>query len=889
MLNAYLKFVLKRPLIPILVLVLITILLGSGIFKIQFDNSVESFMPKKDAAYLTYSKAREIYGDNDRFILMSVSHKHLWSALAFSRIDQFIQDIEAYTDYNPQKEAGRIARFSKAARQKSGRFQDLLRRLSDDPVLVRLLQRKAPHRIQNKSHLKNNDIRLLEKILVQDQALKQTEIIDTILSPLTVKDISGSHDTLETYDLIQKNPDGSRKMPASPAEIRIFQNRLTKNPAFQQGIYAVDPETHEISDFAVLIKFTGGLDQDAIVSEIIDIADTYPDLDIIVSGVPFVNKKFNDYIRDDLHKNIPLVLLVVIIVFYLNFRSKRGILLPLLTLGMTEIWTIGLMGHLGCKLTPVGTTLPPLLISVGSSYAIHILNQYYADFDLITQTSKHKGIELAMSHISITVFLAGFTTFAAFLTVVTSQVTAIQSWGIFSAIGISFAVLIAVTLIPCALVFLPHRYPLALMEKDSQKRTTTLMDKLLAVIATGAVRHPKKVYGVVALVLAIAIPGALQLKVDTEFLHYFKESDPVRRSVTIAGDKFGGGWGFSIILDSGTKEGVTSPEFLNTIESIRTWLVDKGNDDLDVGRTDAFPDFIKRMHMAMNNDDPAFYHVPESRVDIMDYLEIFSGEDKDSDGRLDMFEPFIDKNFQRSNILVRLTHKAHDRLGTTEINHLIHKIETHLKKTLPGAYSFSITGYPVINIKMADYVVMGQMQGLFLSLLIVATTIMLLFKKFSAGPLAMIDMVVTILINFGVMGWFGIELDMVTSVIAAITIGIGVDDTIHFLNTYRFIKHDGISVPDAIEQTIRVAGKAIIFTSLALVCGFLMLITSNFKPIILFGVLLSMTLSISTVCSILLIPAAIRITGIDLTSRSVVREACGITTTVPDTLQKHRN
>jgi len=843
-----------------------------GIFKIQFDNSIESFMPQKDAAYIAYSKAREVYGDNDRFILMAVSHGHLWSGPAFEQIDRFITDIEAYKDYNAQKESQRIKRFREAVRINPIDFQDLIHQFSDDPVFVRFLKRKVPEDIQQKHQLNTDDIRRLEKSLNKDSALKQTKIIDTILSPFTVKDISGENDTLETFDLIQKDSKGKRKVPVSPADIQTFQNRLMKNPAFQQGIYAIDPDTHEISDFAVLIKFSGAPDQEAIVSEIIQITEAYPDLDITIAGVPFVNKKFNDYIKDDLHKNIPLVLLVVIIVFYLNFRSKRGIVLPLLTLGMAEIWTIGLMGHLGCKLTPVAATLPALLIAVGSSYAIHIVNQYYADFDLISRYNKHKGVELAMSHISITVFLAGFTTFAAFLTVVTSQVTAIQAWGVFSAIGIFFAVFISVTLIPCALVFLPHRYPRSLIGKDDLKRTT-LMDRFLALIAKGAVRHPKKVYGVVLLVLAIAIPGALQLKVDTEFLHYFKDSDPVRRSVTIAGDKFGGGWGFNIILNSGTTDGIKSPEFLNTIENIRAWLVDKENDDLNVGRTDAFPDFIKRMHMAMNNDAPAFYHVPESRVDILDYLEIFSDEDKDSDGRLDMFEPFVDTHFQRSNILVRLTHKAHDRLGTTEINHLVHKIDAHLTETLPEAWSFSITGYPIINVKMADYVVMGQMQGLFLSLVIVAIVIMMLFNRFNAGPLALIDIAVTILINFGVMGWFGIELDMVTSVIAAITIGIGVDDTIHFLNTYRLYKNDGNSVSEAIEQTILVAGKAIIFTSMALVFGFLMLSTSNFKPIILFGLLLSMTVTISSICSILLIPAAIRITGIDLTRRNVVREA----------------
>ncbi|MEZ4551925.1 MAG: MMPL family transporter [Desulfobacterales bacterium] len=190
----------------------------------------------------------------------------------------------------------------------------------------------------------------------------------------------------------------------------------------------------------MLIKFKGTLPREEIICAIISIIDTYPELEIYISGVPYVAKNFNDYIKKDILKNVPLILLVVTLIFYLNFKSVRGVLLPLFTLSMAEIWTIGLMGHLGYKITSIGITLPPLLISVGSSYAIHVLNQYYADFSLIDPTEKRAGIRDAMTHISVTVFLAGFTTFAAFMTLITNHVSAIQEWALFSATGILFTV-----------------------------------------------------------------------------------------------------------------------------------------------------------------------------------------------------------------------------------------------------------------------------------------------------------------------------------------------------------------------------------------------------------------------------------------------------------------
>ncbi len=865
MLQPYLRLVIKRPVIPIIILAGITIFLAFGMSKLKFDSSLEAFMPKNDSAYLKYTQTKKVFGDNGRFVIMAVSAKNLWSSAAFEEFDRLICDIETYQDYHPQKEKKQLETFYEIIHQKPVSLSNILEVFRDDPEFSRFLQRKAKRfNMAHADPLTPKNIRRLTRAVEENTALKKLEIIDTILSPFTLKDISGENDTLETYDLIEKDDNGRRILPKTAQEMSAFEQRLKKNPVFETGIYAADPETGEITDFAVIVKFVSDGEQEPVVHEIIEIVEGYTNpLHITCSGVPYMNDRFNAYLEKDLRRSVPLVLLVVTFVFFFNFRSVRGVILPLFTLGMAEVWTLGLMGHTGFRITAVAITLPPLLIAVGSSYAIHILNQYYNDFDLITLKGKREGLQEAMQHISTTVFLAGFTTFAAFISMVTSQITALREWAVFSAAGVLFAVFISVTLIPAALALMPHRFPAALTGKDKTPRTT-FIDRLLVIIAKGSVLHYKKIYVVVGIILGVSLIGASRVSVNTEFLHYFKESDPIRQNVVITGKKLGGGWGFNIVIDSKAPDGIKSPEFLNTLEKIRQWLVADENPDLNVGRTDAFADYIKRMHMAMNNDDPAYFKIPENKADILDYLEIYTGEDEDSDGRVDDFEPFVDRSFRKSNILVRLTHKTGDLLGTKEDLHIINRVKQHLAKTLPKNYAFSVSGFPEINAKMAHYVVTGQMQGLLLSLLAVAAVIILLFRKFTAGPLAMIDMSVTILINFGIMGFCGIALDMVTSVIAAITIGIGVDDTIHFLNTYRHHKGEDTSPASAIERTTFRSGKAILFTSLALICGFTVLSTSNFLPIILFGLLIALTMINTTIGSILLVPSAIRMTNIDL-------------------------
>ncbi len=866
MINAYLKLVLKAPAVFLIILLLISIGLCLGIRNVRFDHSIEAFMPKDDPKYIEYEDSKKIFGDNSRFLIMAVSHDNLWSVPAFEAFNRFLVDIEAYKDVNKTKAVKQLERFNTLLEKPNIRFSDLTAAFENNPAFVRLLKRKASAHVKQKPTLAPRDVNRLKNAVRQNFELRQKEMIDSILSPFTSNDITGKNDVLETYHLLGENDQGERIIPRTRQGVAEFKNRLTRNPAFKQGIYAVDPKTGEITDFAVIVKFAKSEGRPELVGEIVRIAKFHNQqehLKIIMSGVPYISRQFNTYMENDLYRTIPIVLMVVTLIFFLNFKSIRGVILPLATLGMAEIWTLGLMGHLGYPITAIGITLPPLLISVGSSYAIHVLNQYYADFNLISPQAKRQGLKTVMSHITLTVALAGLTTAAAFLTLLSSQVSAIQEWAVFSAVGILFAVFIAITLIPSALAYLPHRYRSRLISRK-QAPKATLVDRLLAATAKGALLHYKKVYAVVFIVILVSIAGMTKLRVNTEFLHYFKKTDPTRQSAEAIGDKFGGGWGFNIIIDSKETNGVKTPQFLKSIESLRNWLVAEENADLNIGRTDAFTDFIKRMHMAMNNGDRNYFKIPDDRVTILDYLEIYSGEDENSDGVYDDFESFVDIFYQKTNVLARLTRKATERLGTTEIKCIMDRVETHLEETLPEAYTFTVTGYPAINVRLAHYVVMGQLTGLALSLIFVVGVIIVLFRKLTAGPLALIDMGVTILINFGVMGWFGIDLDMVTSVIATITIGIGVDDTIHFLNTYRVYKPEFINVPDTIEKTMFVSGKAILFTSMALIFGFFSQVTSNFLPIVLFSLLISLTMINTTIGSILLIPAAIRFTGIEL-------------------------
>jgi hypothetical protein len=294
------------------------------------------------------------------------------------------------------------------------------------------------------------------------------------------------------------------------------------------------------------------------------------------------------------------------------------------------------------------------------------------------------------------------------------------------------------------------------------------------------------------------------------------------------------------------------------------------NNHMNIGRTDAFSDYIKTMHFAMNQDDYDYYRIPDNPSDILDYLEIYSGDDNDSDGRIDDFEPYVDADFRTLSLLARLCEKEDYSIGTGEIKRIFSQLEEYLQANLPKPLTARITGFPVMNVKMVDYIISGQIQSLLSSLVIIAIIVTLLFKRVSAGILSLIPMSTAVMFNFGIMGFFGINLDTVTSIIASITIGIGVDDTIHFLNTYRNIHQKGHDIDDSIRKTLQAAGKAIIYTSLALILGFAVLTISSFKPVIFFGALMGMTMIATTIGALLILPSVIKLTQANLEKRETV-------------------
>ncbi|MEW6526682.1 MAG: efflux RND transporter permease subunit [Spirochaetota bacterium] len=861
----WLNIILTYPKTVIAIIIAITIIVGSGVFTIKFDSSIEAVMPKKDPEYLLNEEVKKIYGNTGKFIIIDVNSSNMLQPHILSLASHLHDDLEEYQKFDEAKENRRLTLLQELSHNKSISIQKLYQTFADDPAFIRYLKRTLQELSIQHGTLSKHDLTKIIKKFTKTIEIKQSQTVDLILSPFTMKDLLGKSDTLYVRDIVEKDELGKRKIPQTKEEIAEFKKRLTNNPAFEKGIYVKDANG-TITDFGILLRLIDQPVYDPLVKEIESVTSFYQkDITIILQGMPVTHHEINEYMKTDLERFLPLVLVAMLIVFYLNFRSIRGMLLPFSTIVLSDLWVIGLMGHLGFKLNVIGVALPPLMAAVGSSYSIHILNQYFKECKNI-KTGKINVIKSSLLHISLTVILAGFTTFLGFITLSTNQVSSIREMGIFAALGVLFAVVISLTLIPASLVLLPEtaktiHFTSAVL---SYINNLNLVERMVKILAGWAVNKSALVISILIVALGVAFVGMSKVKVETSVHAYFKEGDYVLTSSKIIGQKFGGAAGLNILIDTGTPDGAKNPHILQFVDNFRNWLTDENNIDLNIGRTDAFTDFIKTINLAMHNNDFTYYSIPETIQDVDSYIDLYSGKDDNDNGLADEFEPYVDRKFTTLNIFARLWEKEGKFLSTNTMHHIINKIQNYLDTNIPEGCTYKITGEPKVLVRMSEYIVQGQVMSLGLSLLSIFVVVLLIFHNLKAALVSLIPISTAVLLNFGVMGFLGIRLDMATAIIGAITVGIGIDDTIHFINTYRHFHLKGLQQKEVIIKTLNQAGVAIMYTSLALIFGFLVLVISSFKPVIYFSVLLATTMITTTLGALLFLPATINLLQLDL-------------------------
>ena len=916
----------KKPWIIIAVCVIITGVLGFFIKDLQIDNSVRQFLPQKDASYSRLTKTEEQFGS---MMVIGIS-----------------LEAKNGTILTPE-------------------YIDVIRKITD-----RSLELHDVDDVDSLTHIDfvcESDGSISASQLIPDDYTGSEEDIRQLESRLV--------EWSDMYNRVIINDDNT----ATQMQITLanYDKEYEKELAASKGLKKIRSEAEFQEDTLNLVH------------EIVKEEVAGHAVDYKIFGNPVVVQNARLFMLSDLTRLIPFVIIVVLLSLYFSFKTLDGTLLPLITVVMATIWSMGLMSLFGITFTLVSSVIPVALIAVGSAYGIHVMTHYYVALDMnegeLTKESYHESIFAGLNEVMSAVLLAGVTTIVGFISLVSSPIAPLHSFAVFTAIGVAISLLLAIIFIPALLLQKDFKKVQAGLNKKSQlgeklkeklERAAKLRGGKTAEEASGNTMYniyrffcgskPRLIIFMVAITL-FSVIGIRLLHIDTSLVNYFPSNCKMRKDIDYVDREFAGTNSVYLNIKGPEKGSLTNPEILKAADELQDYLKEElpdvgkvvsftefikrinqvwhvpgagevvdeasdssfddsfdnfGDDFSDFGDFDDFGDFsdfgnfgdtseaetsegaaltdwvdpniaysenlkktlttqqvlellnnayvaaggsqatvediVTELEKSMNYNGMAYYEIPydvskypvASREElsgvVQGYLTLLSG----SLGR------FVDDDMNPQ--IMRMTVQLRNH-STETTGNIIAAAEDFAKHHFPEGYTIEATGTGEMEYRITDMIVSSQITSLLISLGCVFIIIAIGFKSGWAGALGAVPLAFTILLNYMVMGFAGINLDLVTSIIGSVAVGVGIDYTIHFLTTYKEERAKSDDLEEVTRMTFRKSGHGILANALAVGFGFLVLCFSKFVVLRYIGLLVAIVMFTSSFLAMTVIPGFLNV------------------------------
>jgi predicted RND superfamily exporter protein len=560
------------------------------------------------------------------------------------------------------------------------------------------------------------------------------------------------------------------------------------------------------------------------------------------TGLPRFKVHMVQSMQEDLKYFLPLVLLCIVVVMSASFRSLRGVLLPALTSVVGLIWTLGIVVLAGSSLSLGSITLPPLLLVLGTVYSLHVVAEYYELArpgrpvnEVVLETLRKTGTP---------VLITALTTAVGFASLVVNRIVSIREMGLFSSVGIIFAFVLSVTLVPALLSLLP--LPRRRVETFSPVLTSALQK-----ISRMDMRHRRPIILTGILVAVLAVWQIPSIQVDSNFQSFFREDDPIRQASDAINEHLAGSSAFYVTIDGEEKQIIQKWDTLRRIKELQSYVDSLPGIEKTISLVDyceildrgiqAIPPLEEPPEALQPGEATTFWENPSQLDGVMQLIFLNSKS---------IGSVVNHPTFSRTNIIVRTSLiRASDVTATAE------KIQAFAAKTFPPELTVRVTGELILHTRTSGDIVRGQIQSLALAGGVIFIVMSTMFLSVRIGLIAMVPNLFPILVFFGLMGASGAVLSLSTNIIAAIVLGIAVDDTIHLMTRLSAQVRATANREQALLHTFSTVGKPVFYTSVVLFLGFLTLCVSTFVPIREFGVLAAASMLVALAADVILLPA----------------------------------
>ncbi len=562
-----------------------------------------------------------------------------------------------------------------------------------------------------------------------------------------------------------------------------------------------------------------------------------------LAGRPVVEVQSGLLALADLNKMVPAVLMAMVLVLALVFRSWRGVLLPLGVMSAAIVWTMGLMGWLGVPMYTISTMLPVILVAVGIADAVHLLSHYG---DAVVRDKDRPAREVVaetVSRLGAPLVTTSVTTAIGFAALLLAEMPPFKVFGLFAMVGILFSWLISVTLVPAVLTLLRPQVS-GYYEKRRALRVhgvTSGPARHLVALGRWLGEKPALGWGLVGVLLLFSAVGATQLRVDSSWMEDFPKDSEVYRSNAVLNAKFDGTTFLNVVIE-GRQAGIfKDPELLQRMEALQASVERLPQ----VGGSLSLVDYLKNMNKNLHAGDPAYDRLPESRDLVAEYLFLFSVS-----GRPQLLDEVVDYDYQKG--VIRIAVKSDHTQTLKEV--LQHVQDFVAEEFGPLAVTVNYAGSANNAIVWAQLLIDSQTTAIVFSKVAILLIALVLFRRLRDGVAVVAPVIAATLVVSGAAGLAGIPLDVSTALAAGIAIGVGVDYAVHFIYRYRQARAQGLDGDAAVADTLSSVGRAITQNALIVAVGFLVLALSQFPPHQKLGYFVAAYMALSCLAALVLLP-----------------------------------
>ena len=565
------------------------------------------------------------------------------------------------------------------------------------------------------------------------------------------------------------------------------------------------------------------------------IKDQHPAVkEIYLTGVVMMNNAFTEAARNDVMTLIPAMLLFVLLLVGICLRTITGVVATLVIMVVSITTTFGVSGYLGIVLTPPTMQVPVMVMTLAVADTIHIL---YSMTNAMRQgMDKREAIVESLRVNFGPIFITSVTTAIGFLSLNFNDSPPLRDLGNMTAIGVIFAWIYSVTLLPAILALLPYRVSVAAKEHTNGSMMARFADFVIS-----QRRWLLIVMGLFIIIMAAGVPRNVS---DDRFVHFFDESITFRTDSDYIDKNLAGVYSINFSMNSGIEGGVANPQFLNKVEGFSKWLKAQP----EVTNVQSITDIFKRLNKNLHGDDQSYYRLPDSPELAAQYLLLY-----------EMSLPFgldlgnqLDINKQATRIIVNLKDSS-----SSDMREFASRASNWLKTNQPELQAEGV-GPAVMFSNISKRSFDSMVSGTIIALIGVSLLMILALRSWKFGILSLVPNIAPMLIAFGIWGYVVVEMSFTMSVVMGMTLGIVVDDTVHFLSKYlRARREKHMSAADSVRYAFNTVGGALVIMTVVLLGGFLLLTQSSFYGNSSPAALTSIAIAAALIADFLLLPPLI--------------------------------